>query len=836
MCLAETRLTELQQEAVSLARQRQRIEEHLKQLRLEEATVQERQREVSAAIALAKSRAGDRIAAGLKERARNACVSLGYPAPRDFQLDAPCSLLSGNDVSLIYPAGAGKSLAALLVGALSATLVLVVVPLLALAEQLCAQANAAFGVDPQDGFELSDGSRRPVAVALGGSSAANYDERIGEMPQNFHAKRMATLHGHKNDGLCEVLAPDSQLSFWLTQLQKPSNDGIKRPFYVFLSPEKLMLSLETQAFVRKAYELGLLKYILLDEVHCVVDHGLDFRPEYLELGLVRAALPELRCLLFTATASPATLAAICTYLSIDPGRMHSLRSPTGSLRAQMTYVLLPVATTGQRQGVLDELLYRNRDRCGIIYCTTQRQCELLAAREATLRRCGIVGADGSMGWQNGDAHVAYFHAGIPTRTGAGQLDKACIQTMWNNGEIDVLFATIAFGMGVDKPDVHFVYHISIPKSIPAYYQEVSRAGRNGQPATGLLLWNITSWIAAAQQRAGGVSAGTEGREVGLVQMIELLRLLLDSSTCPHRRFEDSLGDSTASHLCSCSATHIPVEDRCQVCLGAPFDVNIKRSEWMPTFVASISAVCRRVVRVSRSISSAGAEVLPTAGQVLRAWRSTAQKRGRPQWLADLLFGHAVVSGVLTLGTREKVHKGDGKGLPPPQVGGRRRSSSYWLLTATIDSGGRMRAASAPELGQLSLRSSCFDPALGGGLLARSARIRQLEIAELSEEIGDWRLDDDQPDPSDEDSLNEFLDHASDAVMDLAADEASVMVLDLEIEEIAAEMQRHEQHSECEALMAEAEGDRLAAEEAKAEAEAAAEAEAEFWSTDEEADL
>ena len=246
---AQRSFAELQREAVALSQRRRAVEEHLEQLRFELSEIESQQRDVSAALELARSRAGVSVADGLHERAKKAAVALGYAVPRDFQLDAPCSLLRGNDVALVYPAGSGKSLAALLVGALSVSLVLVVVPLLALAEQLCAQANADFGVDPLDGFELFDDdaerkSRRPVAVVLGGASAADYDERISELPQNFHARRMATLHGH-DDGLREELPPESPLSLWLTQLQKPAKDGVVRPFYVYLSPKKLMLSLQT---------------------------------------------------------------------------------------------------------------------------------------------------------------------------------------------------------------------------------------------------------------------------------------------------------------------------------------------------------------------------------------------------------------------------------------------------------------------------------------------------------------------------------------------------------------------------------------------------------------
>ena len=275
-----------------------------------------------------------------------------------------------------------------------------------------------------------------------------------------------------------------------------------------------------------------------------------------------------------------------------------------------------------------------------------------------------------------------------------------------------------------------------------------------------------------------------------------------------------------------------MESRCPVCLDAPFDVTIRRSDWVSAFVDSCSAVRRRFIRTSRSVSSAQMEVTPTAGQVLRAWRSSAQTRWA-QWLVDGLFAHAVVSGVLTLGMREKVHDGDEQGPPPPQAGGRMRSSSHWLLTATIDSGGRHRGASAPELAQLRFRSTCFDPALGGRLLARSAHSRHLETVELIAEIAcDGAAD--KPDPSDEDSLEAFLSDASAAAVEAAMDEASAMVSDLEIEDIAAEMLRAEHCSELEALMVGAEEERLAAEEAQAEAEAAVVGEGDdFCSTDEE---
>ena len=198
--------------------------------------------------------------------------------------------------------------------------------------------------------------------------------------------------------------------------------------------------------------------IAVDEAHCISSWGHDFRPEYRQLAELLEGIDAPRMAL-TATATPRVADDIAEQLK--------LREPTRVLapvhRSNLTLRCIP---RQDRQQQIKTLLEARRGQCGIVYCRRRRDTEELAAQFAELgHRC------------------APFHAGLPTQR------KAETLAGFMQDRIDVVFATIAFGMGIDRPDVRFVLHASMPGSLEAYVQEAGRAGRDGLPADCVLLYS-----------------------------------------------------------------------------------------------------------------------------------------------------------------------------------------------------------------------------------------------------------------------------------------------------------------------------------------------------------
>jgi ATP-dependent DNA helicase RecQ len=247
---------------------------------------------------------------------------------------------------------------------------------------------------------------------------------------------------------------------------------------LYVAPERLR-SLEFVLSLRRA-GVGL---FVVDEAHCISEWGHDFRPDYLFLPRAVRDLGSPPVLALTATATPR--------VRDDILRSLKMRSPevvvTSFNRPNLTYRLLSAKEKKHKLPLILDTL-RNAAPPGIVYATTRKECEELAAH---LRRSGI--------------DAAAYHAGI------GAAERSGVQERFMTDELSVVVATIAFGMGVDKPNVRFVVHSSVPGSLPAYMQESGRAGRDGGKSECVVLYRG----ADLGRRKRLVTLGTAGeREVG----------------------------------------------------------------------------------------------------------------------------------------------------------------------------------------------------------------------------------------------------------------------------------------------------------------------------------
>ena len=227
---------------------------------------------------------------------------------------------------------------------------------------------------------------------------------------------------------------------------------------IYAAPERLRQPVFLHAIRRAG-----INYLVVDEVHCVSAWGHDFRPDYLALGKARAALGNPQLLAMTATAPPRVRQDILRHLSASEKAAAEARIVAGDITRPN--LQLEVFHARNADDKLQYLLAfcEAAEGSGIIYAGTRDRCERLAA---LLQRRGIA--------------ATHYHAGIPNRH--------AVQDDFMSGRARVVVATIAFGMGIDKPDIRFIVHFAPPPSLEAYYQEAGRAGRDGLPSRCLLMY------------------------------------------------------------------------------------------------------------------------------------------------------------------------------------------------------------------------------------------------------------------------------------------------------------------------------------------------------------
>jgi ATP-dependent DNA helicase RecQ len=290
---------------------------------------------------------------------------------------------------------------------------------------------------------------------------------------------------------------------------------------LYLAPERLKVDNTLRLLDR-----GKIALFAIDEAHCVAQWGHDFRPDYLELSRLHERWPDVPRIALTATATEATRKEIAHRLNLTEAR-HFVASFD---RPNIQYRI--VAKNRPEQQLLELLTTEHKGNAGIVYClsraSTERTAQFLV--------------------QNGIAALPY-HAGLDAAT------RAKNQSRFLREDGLVMVATIAFGMGIDKPDVRFVAHLDLPKSVEGYYQETGRAGRDGLPSTAWLAYGLQDVV--QQRKMIMTSEGDDAHRRRLGVHLDAMLALCETVECRRSQLLNYFGEAAAP----C--------DNCDTCLTPP---------------------------------------------------------------------------------------------------------------------------------------------------------------------------------------------------------------------------------------------------------------------------
>ncbi len=292
---------------------------------------------------------------------------------------------------------------------------------------------------------------------------------------------------------------------------------------LYVAPERLI-----QNRTLELLEQAPLALFAIDEAHCVAQWGHDFRADYLRLDLLHQRFPQVPRIALTATADVRTREEIITRLALEDAHQFIV----GFDRPNIQYRIQQ--KDNPRRQLLQFLRAEHAEHAGIVYCLSRNKVEQTAA------------------WLTKEGFNALpYHAGLPSNL------RATHQRRFLHEESVIIVATIAFGMGIDKPDVRFVAHLDLPKSIEAYYQETGRAGRDGEAATALLLYGLEDVVKLRQMMANSEGAETFKRQEQ--QRLNAMLGLCEVTSCRREILLRYFGDQLDQPCGNCDTCLYPPE-------------------------------------------------------------------------------------------------------------------------------------------------------------------------------------------------------------------------------------------------------------------------------------
>ncbi|MDO8350683.1 MAG: DNA helicase RecQ [Gallionella sp.] len=296
---------------------------------------------------------------------------------------------------------------------------------------------------------------------------------------------------------------------------------------LYVAPERLLNGHFLALLEQMQLEKGLALFAI-DEAHCVSQWGHDFRPEYRELTILQQRFPAVPRVALTATADAPTRREIVERLSLEQARQFVSSFDRPNIRYRVT---LKSNALNQLQDFLDK---EHPNDAGIVYCLSRKRVDETAAKLVAL------------GWD-----ALPYHAGLDAAT------RARHQSRFLREEGVIMVATVAFGMGIDKPNVRFVAHLDLPKSMEGYYQETGRAGRDGLPADAWMAYGLGDVVSMRQMLLSGDAP--EARKRVELQKLDALLGFCESTACRHQTLLRYFGEQHAGDCGECDNCLTPVQ-------------------------------------------------------------------------------------------------------------------------------------------------------------------------------------------------------------------------------------------------------------------------------------
>ena len=357
---------------------------------------------------------------------------------------------------------------------------------------------------------VADGGDALVLMPTGGGKSLCY--QLPALLRDGTALVVSPLIALMQDQVAALKQVGVRAAFLNSTLDGQQANAVERSLrngeldLLYVAPERLMMPRMLDLLHESRIAL-----FAIDEAHCVSQWGHDFRPEYLQLSVLHEQFPEVPRIALTATADPQTRDEIITRLKLEDARIFVSSFDRPNIR----YTIVDKADA--RTQLLRFIKDDHAGDAGIVYCLSRKKVDETAA---WLKTQGV--------------RALPYHAGMDTAA------RAKHQARFQQDEGIVVVATIAFGMGIDKPDVRFVAHLDLPKSIEGYYQETGRAGRDGTPADAWMAYGLGDVV--QQQRMIDMSDGGEVFKRVLRVKLDALLGLCESAGCRRVRLLDYFGE------------------------------------------------------------------------------------------------------------------------------------------------------------------------------------------------------------------------------------------------------------------------------------------------------